>query len=454
MTTAGGAVSATAWVERRKDDLAMVIECDGTRLTNVPPWRRVSVEREARIMEVFRGPEYTLGLGETRTSAEWLAKWHQLRKDFKDKVLRGSDDNSSRTMSSAVRRGARRFGGPHMEPVMRTHGFYVWTLYQEGSDFAQELEAWCLGLFADYEPEPLQGMKKQSYLPVSRSQAEADEFDMVLMDEVGARLQDELLRRVELETGYGLDLLSSYHVIVGDPGAHIGCAHGDHWGPPALALTVSVGAGGAVSTAVVQVDDVFYGDSDDEAPREGRAPYKWASYEEVKRARWEAARAAGIAGLLPSASIYCPKGDGRFRLARNKEKMFVSPTRWDEPYRPRLNSGRPRLPQGDAMAFDSTSPHLFPGVAEREAQRLTLYLGFSTPVMKGGTVGAGPVGWGNAEADEPEGEVRTAFDAAGEYRMQSKASASRTKDGKRARVSEAGAAASLAQLRRGGPGRS
>ena len=132
----------------------------------------------------------------------------------------------------------------------------------------------------------------------------------------------------------------------------------------------------------------------------------------------------------------------------------MSPTRWDEPYRPRLNSGRPRLPQGDAMAFDSTSPHLFPGVAEREAQRLTLYLGFSTPVVKGGTVGAGPVGWGNAEADEPEGEVRTAFDAAGVYRMQSKASASRTKDGKRARASEAGAAASLAQLRRGGPGRS
>ena len=51
-------------------------------------------------------------------------------------------------------------------------------------------------------------------------------------------------------------------------------------------------------------------------------------------------------------------------------------------------------------------------------------------------------------------DLRTAFDAAGEYRMQSKASASRTKDGKRARVSEAGAAASLAQLRRGGPGRS
>ena len=45
MASAEGADSATAWVERRKDDLAMVIECDGSRLTNVPPWRRVSVER-------------------------------------------------------------------------------------------------------------------------------------------------------------------------------------------------------------------------------------------------------------------------------------------------------------------------------------------------------------------------------------------------------------------------
>ena len=144
-----------------------------------------------------------------------------------------------------------------MEPVMRTHGFYVWTLYKEGSEFAKELEGWCLGLFEDYKPEPLQGLKKQSYLAVSRCQAEADAFDMVLMDEVGAKLQDELLARVELETGYGLDLLSSYHVIVGDAGAHIGCAHGVHWRPPALALTVSVGAGGAVSTAVVQVDDKF-----------------------------------------------------------------------------------------------------------------------------------------------------------------------------------------------------
>ena len=92
--------------------------------------------------------------------------------------------------------------------------------------------------------------------------------------------------------------------------------------------------------------------------------------------------------------------------------------------------------------------------SEREPQRLTLYLGFYTPVTKGGAASAGPVGWRNADADEPEGEVRTAFDAAGEYRMRSKASASRTKDGKRARVSEAGAAESLAQLRRGGPGRS
>ena len=71
-------------------------------------------------------------------------------------------------MGAAVRRGARRFGGPHMESVMRTHGFYVWTLFAEGSEFAQELEGWCLGLFEDYKPEPLQGLKKQSYLAVSR----------------------------------------------------------------------------------------------------------------------------------------------------------------------------------------------------------------------------------------------------------------------------------------------
>ena len=118
MASLEGAGSATAWVERRNADLTMVIVCDGARLTNVPPWRRVSVEREARIMEAFRQPEYTLGVNETRTSAEWLAKWHQLRNEFKEKVLRGSEDNSSRRMGAAVRRGARRFGGPQMEAVM------------------------------------------------------------------------------------------------------------------------------------------------------------------------------------------------------------------------------------------------------------------------------------------------------------------------------------------------
>ena len=108
-----------------------------------------------------------------------------------------------------------------------------------------------------------------------------------------------------------------------------------------------------------------------------------------------------------------------------------------------------------AVAFDSTSPHLFPGVcSEREGQRLTLYLGFCTPVTRGGAAGAGPVGWRNADAEEPEGEVRTAFDSAGEYRMQSKASVSRARDGKRARASDVGAAEGLAQLRRGGPVRS
>ena len=123
-------------------------------MTNVPPWRRVSVEREARIMEAFRQPEYTLGVNETRTSAEWLAKWHQLRNEFKEKVLRGSEDNSGRRMGAAVRRGARRFGGPKLEPVMREDGFYQVTLYDEGSDFAKALEDWCLGLFEKYKPEP------------------------------------------------------------------------------------------------------------------------------------------------------------------------------------------------------------------------------------------------------------------------------------------------------------
>ena len=42
---------------------------------------------------------------------------------------------------------------------MREDGFYPVTLYEEGSDFAHALEGWCLGLFEEYQPEPLQGMK-------------------------------------------------------------------------------------------------------------------------------------------------------------------------------------------------------------------------------------------------------------------------------------------------------
>ena len=52
-----------------------------------------------------------------------------------------------------------------MEAVMRENGFYPVTLYEEGSDFAQALEGWCLGLFEEYQPEPLQGMNEEAELP-------------------------------------------------------------------------------------------------------------------------------------------------------------------------------------------------------------------------------------------------------------------------------------------------
>ena len=60
----------------------------------------------------------------------------------------------------------------------------------------------------------------------------------------------------------------------------------------------------------------------------------------------------------------------------------------------------------------------------------------------GGAAASGSVGWGNAAADEPVGDVRTAFDAKGEYRLRSVAALSRTAE----RRKEAEAVASLASL--------
>jgi hypothetical protein len=104
--------------------------------------------------------------------------------------------------------------------------------------------------------------------------------------------------------------------MVGDPSAHVGEVHGDHWGAPALAVTVAVGSGGTVSTAVVQAEGRFRraGEASDGRPQMSRA-----SYEDVKQARWEAAREAGLAGRLPPARIWSSKGAFALKTAVHPE---------------------------------------------------------------------------------------------------------------------------------------
>ena len=123
-----------------------------------------------------------------------------------------------------------------------------------------------------------------------------------------------------------------------------------------------------------------------------------------------------MAGRLPPARIWSSKG----AFALKVRTGVISPLRWGEPDPPRSVRGRPKLPQGSGFCFDATAPHLFPGVCSRgEEVRLTLYVEYGAPVQLGGAAASGSIGWGTAAAGEPAGDVRTAFDADGEYRLRS-----------------------------------
>ena len=418
----------TAVLERRVLDLALAITEDGVVVPNVPPWRRVREAREVLVRAAFNSPEYSPAAGETRSVADWLGVWARLRADFRAKSARGSEFNSSRLLLKATQRGPRRFGmgatggSSTREAEMKERGFFVIPLFEEGGEFALRLEEWCLRLFEEYDPEPVHGRSKQSYLTLCVGQAEADRLDAVLLEEDGLEMRAAVLEAVRQHTGHPPEMCTSFHAMVGDPSAHVGEVHGDHWGAPALAVTVAVGSGGTVSTAVVQAEGKFRlaGEAADGRPQMSRA-----SYEDVKQARWEVAREAGLAGRLPPARIW--SGGGRPAFALKVRTGVISPLRWGEPDPPRLVRGRPKLPQGSGFCFDATAPHLFPGVCSRgEDVRITLYVGYGAPVRLGGAAESGSVGWGNAAADEPAGDVRTAFDAKGEYRLRSAFSLSRT----------------------------
>ena len=70
---------------------------------------------------------------------------------------------------------------------MKERGYFVVPLFKEGGDFALKLEEWCLRLFDEYDPEPVHGRAKQSYLTLCVGQAEADRLDAVLLEEDGPR---------------------------------------------------------------------------------------------------------------------------------------------------------------------------------------------------------------------------------------------------------------------------
>ena len=98
---------------------------------------------------------------------------------------------------------------------------------------------------------------------------------------------------------------------------------------------------------------------------------------------------------------------------------------------PRTVGGRPKLPQGSALCFDATAPHLSPGVCrEGEGPRYTIYLGYANG-KRGGAARSGPVSWKNALPDEAPGDKRSVFDETGRYRLRSAASNARTKVGEK-----------------------
>ena len=404
-------------------------------------WRRVDERRVPLIMEYFRRPEYHPKRGQVWGVNEWEAAWRSLRDRVK---MDCAKDNPSRKMEAAFMRGVCRFGGGDRELSIKVDGFYSVQLFDEGSDFAVRLEAWVQGLFKGYECPTVAGTDFE-YLACARSEEEAEALGGMLLEGEGLQLADELLSFVEGATGFGRGLLTSFHPMKGVPKAHVGPAHGDDWGSPVMAMMVSVGSSGAVPTAVVDVGQRFC--SREVAKRDGRRLYDAASYEDVKQARWEEALRSGEAGEShPRARLWAPDGVAPQYLGTYRSMgKPVCASRQDEPYPPRKTAsreGRYVLPQGTALCFDATAPHLSPGVCRDEGVRYTIYLGFSS-LRNGGAARSGPVSWRRSVAGDASEGGTTAFACDGSYLMRSGASVARMK---RARGGPSGSAELLEQL--------
>ena len=384
-------------------------------------WRRVDPARFPGIQEEFGKAEYRPRAGEVWEAHHWERSWRKLRDLFKE---RGRTENPSRRMTAAVLRGNRRFGGGEKEVLVKQQGFYKVDLYPAGSAFADELEKWVEKQF------PKEGSGRRivnsafRYHAFVDDPAEARALGGRCFDRQGKELSVELLRMVEEQTGFGPSLLTSYHPMVGHDGALVGKAHGDDSGDPSLAVMVSVGGGGAVSTAVVDVSDKYCPKAEKVA---GMRTYEGASYEDIKQMRWEEARRSGLAGEShPRARVWSPDGSVSFLWTYRSLRKQVRQERHDEPFLPRTVGGRPKLPQGSALCFDATAPHLSPGVCrEGEGPRYTIYLGYASG-KRGGAARSGPLSWENALAGEEPGDKRSAFDEKGRYRLRSAASNART----------------------------
>ena len=414
----------TASLERRNRDLALAIRVDGSLLPGVPPWRRVSSAREALIREAFEGPDYMPAPGECRSAEQWVAVWARLRAEFRERSSRGSAFNSSRLLVAARQCGARRFGtrsdgGGGREDEMKAHGCFVVPLFEPDGSFANRLEGWCLRQFELYAPALALGCCDPRRASLCLDFGGGSAIDLC---GVGLELRVELLDLLESQLGLSPSLVTQYRLLFGEKGAHVGDAHGDHSGGPSLAAIVVVGAGGAVSTAVVQVGHMFRssGTSSEVLPSLGRV-----SYEHVKRLRWEEVRTAGLRGDRPRCGVWGPSGmQPLVVLGDAGASKNVSSLRWGEPDPTRRKGGRPLLPQGSAFCFDASSPHLFPGVCPSgEPPRLVLYVGYGGPRAPAVQEA---IGWRCSAVGELSGRVLSAFDGQGAYLLQSSASLSRT----------------------------
>ena len=159
---------------------------------------------------------------------------------------------------------------------------------------------------------------------------------------------------VEFRKQVGLDDAHTTEYMTGEPPTDRGFVHGDNASPsPSVASVIILNPEGGVGP--------FFVGADAKTPGLG--------YSEAKMARWERADS----GTATMVGLNEASWDPQFVVtpAGRRSRELVP---------------RPMLNQGDAVFFDSTSPHAGPGTMAGEPTRVVMYLGFHSAKVELHTV--------------------------------------------------------------------